>query len=145
MLLVQTIGLEAELQHRHARCIELHDDRRLNARRHQGADGVGCRDDLRDCEVEIHVRLEVDLLNRQTVESLRLDVLDAADIGADRILAVGADALLHLGRRQAGVAPHHRDDGNADLRKNIRRHRPDRDAAEKQDQRRKHIERVRKP
>ncbi|MGY3291969.1 hypothetical protein ACVWWP_005036 [Bradyrhizobium sp. LM3.6] len=145
LLLIETVRLEAELEHRHARGIELHDDRRLDARRHQGADGVGRRNDLRDRKIEIDVRLKVDLLNRQPVEGLRLDVLDTADVGADRILAVGTDALLHLRRREAGVAPDDRNDGDPNLREDICRHRPDRDAAEKQDQRRKHIECVRKP
>ena len=103
LLLVQAVGAEAELKHRHARRVELHDDRRLNSGRHQRADCIGRRDDLRDREVEIHVRLEIDLLNRQSVERLRLDILDAVDVGADRILAVGGDALLHLRRAEAGV------------------------------------------
>ena len=53
LLLVQAVRIEAELQHGNARRIELHDDGRLNARRHQGANGVGGGDDLRDSEVEL--------------------------------------------------------------------------------------------
>ena len=144
LLLVEPVGAEADLQHRHARGVELHDDRRLDAGRHQGANGVGRRDDLRDREVEIDVRLEVDLLDRQAVQGLRFDVLDAVDVGADRVLAVGRDALLHLRRAEAGVAPDHRHHRDADLRKDVGRHRHGGDHAEKQDQGRQHIERVRK-
>ena len=145
LLLVQAVRIQAELQDRNARCIELHDDRRLDAGRHQGANGIRGGDDLRDGEVEIDVRLEVDLLDRQTVKGLRFHVLDAVDVGADGILAVGADALFHFRRGEAGVLPDDRHHRNADFRKNIRRHRPDRGDAEKQDQGRQHIERVRKP
>jgi len=109
LLFVERVGCQAELQHRHARGIELHDDRSLDADRHHRADGVGCRDDLRDRKVEIDVRLEVDLLHRQPVERLRLHVADAVHVGAHRILAVGGDALLHLRRAQAAVLP---DDGH---------------------------------
>ena len=144
LLLVQAVRIETELQHGNARRIELHDDRRLDAGRHQRANGVGRGDDLRDGEVEIDVRLEVDLLDRQTVEGLRFHVLDAVDVGADGILAVGADALFHFRRGEAGVLPDDRHHRNTDFRKDIRRHRSDRGDAEKQDQRRHHVERVRK-
>ena len=53
------------------------------SRRHQGADRIGAGDDLRDREVEIDVGLEKDLLNRDAVERLRLDILDAVDARAD--------------------------------------------------------------
>ena len=84
LLLVEIVGAQADLQDRNARGIELHDDRRLDSGRHQRADCVRRRDDLRDREVEIDVRLEVDLLDRQTVQGLRLHVLDAVDVRADR-------------------------------------------------------------
>lgn len=145
LLFVQIVRIETELQDWNAGGIELHDDRRLDARRHQGADGVRRRNDLRNGKVEIDVRLEVDLLDRQTIEGLRFHVLDAVDVGADGILAVGGDALLHFRRGEAGVLPNQRHHGDANLWKDIRRHRPDRGEAEKQNQRRHHIECVRKP
>ena len=46
LLLAQRVGAEAELQHRHAGGVELHHDRRLDAGRHERADGIGRRDDL---------------------------------------------------------------------------------------------------
>ena len=90
LLFVQAVRIEADLQNRNARCIELHNDRRLDPGRHQRTNCVGRRYDLRNREVEIYIRLKVDFLDRQTVQGLRLHVLDAVDVGADRILAVGA-------------------------------------------------------
>src|ERR1700730_8170712 len=66
-------------------------NRRLDARRHQGADCIRRRDDLRD--VEVDVGLKIDLLHRDAVEGLRLHVLNAVDAGTDRVLTVGGDAL----------------------------------------------------
>src|SRR5258708_5456659 len=63
-----------------ARGIVLHHDRRLDAGRHQGADCIRRRDDLRDGEVEIDVGLKIDLLDRDAVECLSLHVLDAGDV-----------------------------------------------------------------
>ena len=123
----------------------MHDDRRLNACRQQRSDRIGRRNDLGDREVQIDVRLEVDLLNGQPVQRLGFHVLDAVDVRADRILAVGSDALLHLGRAEAGVLPDHRNYRNIDLRKNVRRHRIDRADAQEQYQRSNHIECMRKP
>ncbi len=143
LLLVEIVRAEAELQDRDARRVVLHDDRRLDAGRQQRADRIGRRDDLRDREVEIDVGLEVDLLDRDAVERLRLDVANVADVGADRVLAVGGDPRLHLGRREPGFLPDHRDDGDVDLGKNIGRHRRDRADPEKDDQRGEHIECVR--
>ncbi len=144
LLLAQRVRAQADLQHGHAGGVELHHDRRLDAGRHQRADRVGGRDDLRDRKVEIDVGLEVDLLHRQAGHGLRFDVPDAVDVGGDRILAVGGDALLHLRRAQAGIAPDHGHHGNIDFRKDVGRHLEHGDAAQKQDQRRHHIERVRK-
>ena len=81
LLLVERVGAQADLQHRHARGVVLHDDRRLDARRHQHADEVGRGDDLRDRQIEVDVGLKEDLLDRDAVEGLRLDVLDAVDAG----------------------------------------------------------------
>ena len=145
LLLVERVGAQADLQHRHAGGVVLHDDRRLDARRHQHADVIRRRDDLRDRQIEIDVGLKIDLLDRDAVERLRLDVLDPVDAGADRIFAVGGDALLHLRRAEPGVLPDHRDDRDLDLRKNVGRHRQDRGDAEKQDESGKHIKGVRQP
>jgi hypothetical protein len=74
-------------------------------------------DDLRDRQIEIDVRLKIDLPDRDAGQRLRLDVLDTVDIGADRILAVGGDTLLHLLRAEPGFLPDHRDDRDIDFGK----------------------------
>ena len=144
LLLVQRVRGQADLQHRYARSVELHDDRRLNARRHQRANGVGRRDDLRNGEIEIHVRLEEDPLDGDAVHRLGFHVLDAVDVGADGVLAIGRDALLHLRRGQAGIAPDHRHHRNVDLREGVGRHGANGGNAQEQDERRQHVEGVRK-
>jgi len=78
------------------------------------------------------------------LEGLGLHVLNAVYVRADCILAVGGDPLLHRGCAQPGVLPDHRHHRNIDLRKNVRRHRPNRGGAKKDDQCRQYIERVRK-
>ena len=108
LLFIEPIGAQAELQDRNARGIVRHHGRRLYAGRHQGADRICRRDDLGDREIEVDVRLEIDLLDRDAVECLRLHIFDAVDVRADRVLAIGGDALFHLRRAQAGVLPDHR-------------------------------------
>ncbi len=144
LLLTETVGAEAELQHRNARGVVLHHDRRLDAGRHQGADCIRRRDDLRDGEVEVDVGLEINLLDRDAVEGLRLHVLDAGHVGADRVLAVGRDALLHLRHAQAGVLPDHRHHRNVDLREDVLRHDRDGRNAEKHNEGGQDVEGVRK-
>ena len=145
LLFIEPIGAQAELQHRNARGVVRHHGRRLYAGRHQGADRIRRRDDLGDGEIEVDVRLEIDLLYRDAVERLRLHIFDAVDIRADRVLAVGGDALLHLRRAQARVLPDHRDDRNVDLREDVLRHDRDGRDAEKHNQCREDVEGVRKP
>src|SRR5271165_367884 len=133
LLFVEGIGTKTDLQHRDAGGVVLHDERRLNPWRHQQPDVVRRRNDLCDRKIDTDVRLKIDLLDRDAVQSLRLDILDPTDGGAHRVFAVGGDALLHLGRAETGVLPDHSDDRDVDLRKNVRRHRPERGDAEKQD------------
>ena len=129
----QPVRAEADLHDRNGRRAVLYNHRRLNAGRHQRADRIGGRDNLRDREVEIDVRLEIDLLHRDAVDGFGLDVPDAVDVGADRVLAVGSDALLHLGRVETGVLPDHRHHRNVDLGKDVRRHFDRSSDAEEQD------------
>jgi hypothetical protein len=133
LLLVETVGAKAQLQYRNTRGIVRNYDRRLDAHRHQGADCIRRRHDLSDGEVEVDVGLEGNLLHRDAVESLRFHVLDAGHASADRVLAVGGDALLHLRHAQAGVLPDHRHHRNVDLREDVLRHDHDGRAAEKHD------------
>ena len=143
LLLVERVGGQPDLQHRNARCVVLNDNRRLDARRHQGADRIGGGHDLGDREIEIYVGLEEDLLHRNAVDGLRLDVPDAVDARGQRILAVGGDPLFHLRRAQAGVLPDDGDDRDVDLGKDVGRHRQHGGRAEKQDEHSKHVEGMR--
>ncbi len=145
LLLVEVIRAQADLQDRYARCIVLHHDRRLDARRHDAADRVGAGYDLCDREVEIDVGLEEDLLNRNPVQGLRLDVLDAVDAGADREFAIGRDPLFHLRGAQPGIGPDHRHHRDVDLGKDVGRHRDHGGEAEERNQQCQDIESMRKP
>jgi hypothetical protein len=87
--------------------------------------------------------LKVDLLNRQTIQGLCFHVLDAVDIGADGILAVGTDALLHFRRAKPRILPDHGHDRDSDLRKDVGRHRADCRDSEKENESCQHIERMR--
>ena len=114
----------------------------MDAGHHGGS--YSCRDDLRDGEVKVDVGLEVNLLHRDAVEGLRLHVLDAGHVGADRVLTIGRDPLLHLRHAQAGVLPDYRHHRNVDLREDVLRHDHDRGDAEKQNEGSQNVERVRK-
>jgi hypothetical protein len=98
LLLVEAVGCEAQLQHRNARGVVTHDDRRIDPRRQEHADIVRGRNDLRDGQVNIDVRLKEYLLDGNAVERLRFHIFDAGYARADRVLAVGRNALLHLRR-----------------------------------------------
>src|SRR5206468_7213054 len=93
-------------------------------------------------EVEIYVRLKEDFLDGQAIQSLSLHVLDAVDVGTDRILAVGTDALFHSRRAEPGILPDHRHDRDSDLRKYVGRHGADRRDAEKENESCQHVERM---
>ena len=145
LLLVQRVGAEPDLQNGNARRVVLDHDRSLDSRGHQRADRISCGHDLRDREIEIHIGLKEDLLNRDAVNGLRLDILDAVHARGQRILAVGRDALFHLWRAQPGVLPDDGHDGNIDLGKDVRRHRQHGRHAEEHDQCCNHIEGVLQP
>ena len=94
---------------------------------------------------DVDMRLEEDFDEPDAVERLRLDVLDVVDRGGHAALAVGDDAVGHLIGGEAGEVPHHRDDGNVDVGKDIRGHRHDAEDAEDQNQERKDDKRIRPP
>ena len=85
------------------------------------------------------------LMSADAVERLRLDVLDVVDRGGHAAFAVEDDAVGHLLRGEAGEVPHHGNDGDVDIRKDIRRHRLDAEDAEDQNQERKDGKGVRPP
>jgi hypothetical protein len=120
-------------------------DRRLDPGRQQGTDRIGSGHDLSDREIEVHVGLKEDLLNRDAIEGLRLDILDAVHARGERILAVGRDPLLHFRRAQSGVLPDDGDDRDVDLGKDIGRHLHHGGRAKKQDEHGKHVKGVWQP
>ena len=123
LLLVEALAGEAQLQHRHAGGVVLDDEGRRGARRQAAQLHLADGGHLGHGAADVHVRLEEDLDDADAVERLRLDVLDVVHRGGHAALAVEDDAVGHLLRREAGVAPDHRDHGNIDVGKDIRRHR----------------------
>src|SRR5262249_40134876 len=98
LLLIESIGSQAKLQDRNARGIVTHDYGRLDSSRQEHAYIIRSRNDLCDGQVDVDVRLKEDLLDRNAIQRLRFHILDAGYARADSVLAVGADALLHLRR-----------------------------------------------
>ena len=85
---LERLAAEAELQNRHARRVVLQDLRRERARRHVAHRDLALRDDLREREIDLHVRMEVDADGRDALVRLRLDMLDADDVDGERALEV---------------------------------------------------------
>ena len=64
---------------------------------------------------------EENLDHPDSVDRLRLNVLDVVDSDGRGTLRVGDDAVGHLAGRETGIVPHHADDGNIDVGENIDR------------------------
>ena len=143
LLLVERVGGQPDLQHGNARGVVLDHHGRLDARRHQDANKIRRRHDLRNRQIEIDVRLKEYFLNRNSVEGLRLDVLDAVDARGQRVLTIRRDPLLHLRRAEPGILPDDGYDGDVDFGKDVRRHRHHGGRAEKQHEHGQHVEGVR--
>src|SRR5208282_3888383 len=94
---------------------------------------------------EVHIGLEIDFLDRYAVDDFSLDVLDAVDARTDRILPVGGDAPLHLGRAETRVLPNDAGDRDGDLREDVDRHGPQRADPQEYSQRGEDIKGVRPP
>ncbi len=92
---------------------------RLDSGRQQRADGIAGRDHLSDGEVDIDVRLKEYLDYGDSLKCLGLHVADIINVGADGILTIGRDALIHFLRRQPGLLPYHRDDRDIDVWKYV--------------------------
>ena len=104
--------------------------------------GLRNRGDLRLRRVDVDVRLEEDFDDAGSGQRLRLDVLDVVDRRRQRALVGSDDAARHVVRRQAGIAPDRRNDGNADIGKNVGRRPQRRERPENQDEDRHHDEGV---
>src|SRR5271169_2816523 len=106
------------------------------------ADGVDAGDNLRNRQVDVHVRLKIDLLDGDARQSLALDIANIVDAGADRIFAIGSDALFHLLRSEPRILPDDGHNRDVDIWKNVLWGRQDSAAAKEKHHQGKHIERV---
>jgi hypothetical protein len=143
LLLGQLIAAQARQQHGNAGGVVLEDERWKDAGRQYPQDllrlgvhlGDGCRDR--------RVGLEVEPRDSGAPERHGFDVLDPIHRRGECPLSHVNDTVLHLGRRQPGVAPDHADDRNVDARKNVYGHGHDGKDAQDGDQQGQYDERVR--
>jgi len=98
---------------------EPHDHRRLDAGRHDGANGVGGGDDLRDRKVNADVVFEVDTFDRRSLQRRAFHAANAVDVVGKRKLAVGGYARGHVGGIEAGIGPYDHDDWDIDVRQHV--------------------------
>jgi hypothetical protein len=133
---------QRQLDDRNARGVVGQDDRRRGPLGKLLENCLRNRRDLRLCGVDVHARLEEDLDDAHAGKRLRLDMLDVVDGGRERSLVWGDDPAGHVIRREAGIAPHRRDDRDADIGKDVSRGPDRRQRAENHHQNRHHDERV---
>ena len=136
------VARQGELDDRHARGVVDENDGRGDAGRQLLQDGLRDRGDLSLRGVDVDGRLEKDLDHADARQRLRLDVLDVVDGGRQCALVGRDDAARHVVGRQAGVAPHRGNDGNADVGKNVGRRSESGESPEYEDEDRHHDEGV---
>ena len=141
-LLRQARTGKPELQDRHAGGAEIENFRRLRARRHLPQHQLRVGGDLGIGGVEAGIRLKVDFDQRLAIVGRRFNMLDIVDEGRQRAFVGRGQPAFHLLRVQAGVGPHHGDDGNIDIGKNIGRRPEDHHRTQNKDQQRQHDERI---
>ncbi len=90
-------------------------------------------------------RLKENLDDADAVHRLRLDVLNVVDRHRHAALGVGDDAVGHVRGREAGEVPHHADDGNVDIGKDIDRSAQDDQRHQQNDDQGHDHERIRAP
>ncbi|MNL38498.1 hypothetical protein D3C87_1607130 [compost metagenome] len=78
--------------------------------------------------------MKEDLDDAHARQGLGFDVLDVIDTVGERALIAGDDALRHVLRGQAVVAPHHAHDRNVDRREDVGRRAQDGNRPGQQDQ-----------
>ena len=121
------------------------DERRRGAGRHDAQERLSDRCDLSDASLDFGPLVEENFDDRNTVVTLRLDVLDVVHGRGHGTLANRDEAFLHFLGRDAGKAPDHAHHGDVDLWKNVGSHARDRDNAREHDQNGHHREGVRPP
>ena len=140
--LAHALATEAELHDGNRRSVVLDHKGWIGARRQDAQDGLHNSGDLRQGKLDLDIRLEEDLDDRDALVALALGVLHVIDRGGQRALAHRDHTAFHLGGRQAGVGPHDRDDGNVDVGKNVLGRLHSRADAQKGNQHRQHDESV---
>ena len=141
----QLLAEERKLQDRHAGGIVAEDIRRRDAGRQEFQNGLRGRRHLCQSGGDIYILLEEDLDHAITVQRLRLDVLDIADLCRQRALVIVDHAAGHVVRQQPRVGPDDADDRNVYVRKYVRRRQQRRANTEKRDDDREHYVGVRTP
>ena len=119
----QGAARQRELEDRHAGGVVAQDIGRRDAGRQQFQHGLRGRRHLRHGGGDIDFLLEEDLDHAITVERLRLDVFDVADLGGQKALVIIDDAAGHVVRQQAVIGPDDADDRDVDVRKDVGRRR----------------------
>ena len=92
---------------------------------------------------DVDLRLEENFHHAVIGHRLRLDMLDVVHFGQRGALIIIDDAARHVVRRQAVVCQDHRNDRDANCRKNIDRRADPRHDAENDDEHRHNDERIR--
>ena len=144
-LLRQRLARQSELEHGHRRRAVRDDVRRQRAGRHDAQDRRGIGRRFGDRAIDVCARVEKHLHDGHAVERLGLDVIDVVDVRRQGALVVRRDPVRHVFGREAVIRPDDADDGNIDVRKDVRRRAQDRERPEDKDQHGEHDERVGAP
>ncbi len=115
----QLFAGKCELQDRHARGVVAQHVGRGDARRQQLEHGLRSGGHLRQGLGDIDVLLKENLDHAVAGERLRFDVLDIGDLGGQVAFVIIDDAARHVVGRQTIISPHHADDRNIDVGKDV--------------------------
>ena len=103
-----------------------------------------CRD-LGKRRLNVGLRTEEDLDHAHAVHRLRFDVLDVVDRNRNAAFGVGDDAVGHLAGREPGEIPHHADNWNVDVGKDVDGSAQNDDRRQDEEHQRHHDEGIRAP
>jgi hypothetical protein len=141
-LLGELWARQAELDHRDAGSRVTDHQGRRRARRHLLELCLLDGHRLRNRGLDVRVRLQEHLEDRDARQRLRFDVLDVVDGGGQTALVDGRDAVGHVFGRQARVIPDDADHRNIDFRQHVDRRGQQHEWRRQQDQNGHHDERV---
>ena len=142
LLFRNRLARQRQLQNRNTRGVVRQDERRGGAGRRGLQLRLRHRDDLRERQILVHVRLEEVFDDRCAIDRLGFGVFDVVDHGLRAALGGQHDAIGDFVRQQTVVAPDHRGDGDLDVRENIRGGAQNRVHAQKDDERSQHQKRI---